>query len=283
MKSILCLLLLVPLMVFSTSAQAYSCSVSSSGVSTAYNPTLTTDTVVQSSATVVCNRTGAEPATISFSLSADNGQNYASGSTNSAKLGSQLLDYDVFKTSGCSPSSKWKTPPNGDFTVTNLNFNGLLTVSTTINYWVCIKGRQTGLAAGTYTDLIAMTLSYGASQLDTNTFPVNISSPWQCSISSAPGTVAFGPYLAYGPALNAATSFGVTCSNYLPYTLAVDPPIGSIYGLAYTLSVSTPSNAGTGALQTLSINGAMAGGQAGTCATGSCTGASNPHTLTVTY
>ena len=282
MKSILHLLWILALMLFSTSAQAYNCSVSSSGISTAYDPAVTADTVVQSSVTVTCNRVSTESATMNFSLAANNGANFTSGNTNRAILGSQLLDYDVYKTSGCSPSNKWKTPPNGDFSV-NLNFSGLLTASTTINYWVCAKAKQTGLAAGTYTDIVTMTLSYGASQTDINTFPVNISTPWQCSISSAPANVAFGPYIAFGSALNASANFGVTCSAFLPYTLAVSPTGGSLYGLSYTLSVSTPSNVGTGVQQTLSINGSMAAGQAGTCATGSCTGASNPHTLTLTY
>jgi len=89
-------------------------------------------------------------------------------------------------------------------------------------------------------------------------------------------------YVGFGAAANASTSFGVTCSTYLPYTMALDATSGTILGLAYTIGLSAPSGTGNGAEQTYTISGTIAAGQSGTCATGSCT-ASQARVLTITY
>jgi hypothetical protein len=88
--------------------------------------------------------------------------------------------------------------------------------------------------------------------------------------------------VSLGSAKAASTTYGVTCTLALPYTMALDATSGTILGLAYTLSLSQSSSTGTGAQQTFSVNGNMAGGQAGTCATATCSG-SQARTITVTY
>lgn len=268
---------------------AITCSLSSSGFSSAYNPALATPTIVQTSFTVSCTSSAAgDPSSVSYTTAANNGL-YANGINNRAFLsGASYIKYDAYIDGSCA--SQWK----GNTTIAGtINFSGTGTVTKTHNFWGCVAAGQTGLAAGVYTDLITTTLSYGPNPQSTatTTFPVNIATPATCSITSIPGNVAFGTYVAFGGALAANASFGATCTNYLAYTLSVSPTGGTIAGIAYTLllqnaapvmSGTSLSVTGSGVEQTYTINGSMAAGQSGTCAIGTCS-ATVPHTLTLTY
>jgi spore coat protein U-like protein len=115
-----------------------------------------------------------------------------------------------------------------------------------------------------------MTLTYGPSSFsDTGTFPVSIATPATCSLTSAPGNVVFN-YVAFGAAVNASTTFGVTCTSYLPYTMTLDAASGTVLGVNYTLVLSASSATGIGSPQTFTISGNAVGGQPGTCGSGSC-------------
>ena len=264
---------------------AITCSVSSSGVSTAYDPTILTQTITQTSFTVTCTRAlSTDPTTVSYSNTENNGIS-ALGINNRAALNGSYIKYDDFLDSGCG--TQWKG---------NTAISGMLTFATTgqlsqsYNFWGCIGPGQL-VAAGTYTDTVTMTLSYGPNPQSTAsaTYPVNIATPATCSMT-APGAVAFGNYVAFGGALAASTTFGATCTSYLPYTVVVSPTGGTIAGLNYTLLLTPPagpsgtslSATGAGALQTYTINGAMVAGQAGLCPVGTCSG-TVPHTLMLTY
>jgi spore coat protein U-like protein len=280
-------LLLLALVACSAGADAaITCSVSSSGFSTAYSPAAAGPTVTQSSFTVTCNRGAtSDPTSVSYAASADNGQN-ALGINNRAAYSGAFIRYDAYIDSGCG--TQWK----GNVTIGgSMSFTTTGPVSKVHNYWACIGASQTGLAAGTYSDLVTMTLNYGPNPQSTylSSFPVNIATPATCGMSPTPGTVAFGNYVAFGPALATNTSFGATCTNYLPYTVAITPTTGTIAGLTYNLLLNlsgltgtTLSVTGNGAQQSYTIDGSMTAGQAGTCATGLCTG-SVTHTLTLTY
>ena len=271
----------------STLAQAaITCSVSSSGFSTAYDPLVRA--IVQTSFTVTCNRgLGTDPMTVSYANTNNNGLNPL-GPKNGAALNGQFIRYDAYIDSTCTNSSQWKgsTAIGG-----NITFATTGPISQTHNFWGCVPAGATAVPAGTYTDTVTMTLSYGPVPQSTasTTYPVNIATPATCS-TTAPGSVAFGNYVAFGGALAASTTFGATCTIYLPYTVAVSPTGGTIAGLNYTLLLTPPagpagtslSATGSGTLQTYTINGAMVGGQAGVCAVGTCSG-TVPHTLTVTY
>lgn len=255
---------------------AYNCSISSGGVGAAYSPAAATTTIVQSSFTITCTRALSDASTMSYSVTADNGT-HAQGTHNRAGFGSSLLAYDLFKDSACG--SQWRGPQSLSGT---LNFGGSTSASTTVSFWACITSGQ-NVAAGTYTDTVNMNLSYGSSPQSTalGTIGVNISTPATCSLTTPPGNVVFS-YVGFGAAANASTSYGVTCSTYLPYTMALDATSGTILGLNYTLALSATSATGNGAEQTFSISGNIAAGQSGTCATGTCT-ASQGRTLTLTY
>ena len=274
------------LLIASAGAQAaISCSVASSGISTAYDPNIGTPTITQTSFTVTCNRgLSTDPTTVSFSNTENNGMN-ALGINNRAALNGSYIKYDAFLDSGCGTQWKGNTAISGTMTFATTG-----QLSQSYNFWGCVVASQF-LAAGIYTDSVTMTLSYGPSPQSTTsaTYPVNIATPATCSMTT-PGPVTFGTYVAFGGALAASTTFGATCTSYLPYTVVVSPTGGTIAGLDYTLLLTPPAGpagtslnaTGIGALQTYTINGSMAAGQSGTCSAGSCSGTVS-HTLTLTY
>ena len=270
-------LLLLP----APSQAAYSCSISSGGVRTAYDPTLATTTVVQSSVTLNCTRASGDSASMAYSLAADNGGN-AKGINNQALLApANFIRYDVYMDSACGTQWKGNSTFNGP-----LNFpTGQLSATATITYWGCIGAAQAG-PAGVYTDSVNMTLSFGPNPQSSTgpvSFPIAIATPATCALTNPPATLNFGIYTALGTsAATGSTSFGVTCTTYLPYTMAVSPTGGTIASVNYTLSLSAGTGTGTGAVQTFSVNGTMPAGQPGVCGTAACSG-QNTHTLTITY
>ena len=254
---------------------AITCNISSPGVQLAY-PANSSPVITQTSFTVTCARNLAgDPTSISYSVSADNGLN-PNGVNNRAFQGTNPLRYDVYRDGACSSAWKGNTTINDSIPV----LSGFTPVSKTTTFWGCVVTSQAP-PAGTYTDTVTMTLTYGTSTA-TNTFPVSIATPATCNVTTPPGNVAFGTYVALGSAVNASTTFGVTCTTYLPYTMSLDAPSGVIAGLRYTVALSATSSNGTGALQTHTISGNLAAGQAGTCSGATCT-ASQTRTLTITY
>lgn len=102
-----------------------------------------------------------------------------------------------------------------------------------------------------------------------------------CSLTT-PANLVFS-YVAMGGAVAATGGgFNVTCTGSLPYTVAVSPTSGTLVGLNYTLGLTSAGSTGTGTAQANAVTGSMVAGQAGTCATASCT-ASATHTVTVSY
>ncbi|HUP29713.1 MAG TPA: spore coat protein U domain-containing protein [Usitatibacter sp.] len=261
-------------------AGAITCTFSSPGFTAAYVPSTGTTNVTQSSVTVTCQRNaGGDATSIAYNIAADNGLN-SSGQQNRARLAAtaNYILYDTFRDSGCSQDWRANAPNRLGGTITGMS--GFIPVSQTLSWWGCIPASQLGLAAGNYSDTVTMTLSYGASS-PTATFPVAIYTPASCTITTAPGTVSF-TYTAFGGAQNASTPFAVTCSNVLPYTMALGATSGVIVGLQYTIALSAAGGVGTGASQSYSVNGTMPAGQAGTCGAASCAG-TQVQTLTITY
>ncbi len=133
----------------------------------------------------------------------------------------------------------------------------------------------------------------------TGTFNVTINFTSVCTVSTAGLAPAFA-YTSNQATAATATgglSYSVTCTNGVPYTMALDAggtgytgtftaPTGSYTNTASTLaySLTLPAAvAGTGAAQTYSLSGAMAANQAGKCtALGGCV-FTDTHTLTITY
>ncbi|HEY1230416.1 MAG TPA: spore coat protein U domain-containing protein [Ramlibacter sp.] len=270
-------LLLLP----GAASAAYSCNISSSGFRTAYDPTVATTNITQSSVTINCTRASGDSTSMPFSLSADNGLN-PKGINNQAFLApNNFLRYDIYMDGSCG--TQWKG--NNTFNGPLIFPSGQLSATANVTYWGCIASAQ-NVAAGVYGDTVNMKLSYGPnpqSSTGLTPFPVSIATPATCALTQPPGTLNFGIYPSLSPvAVNGSAQFGVTCTSYLPYTMAISPGTGTLVGLNYTLSLATPSSTGTGALQNFTVDGTIAAGQAGVCGTATCTG-QNTHTLTITY
>ena len=263
---------------------AITCSIAqpSPGFSSAYVPSNPGTNITQTSFTVTCTRGAAGDATtVNYSVAVNNGLHFSGGSNNAA-FGANLIKYDTYRDSVCS--LRWKGGGNA-FTGLSMTL-GAVGVATSVPtaYWGCIPAGQLGLPAGTYTDTVTMTLTAAGTTImgAPFTFPVSIFTPSVCNITSAPGDIVFA-YTAFQAApATASTTFGATCTNLLPYTMALDATSGVVTGLQYLLALSATSSTGTGLQQNYSINGTMPAGQAGTCAAASCPG-SQPHTLTITY
>ena len=116
-------------------------------------------------------------------------------------------------------------------------------------------------------------------------FNVSATLTSKCEVTAGPTNLAF-TYTSFQLAAATATggAFSVRCTNTLPYTMAVDTvSANTVIGLVYSLALSSAAGTGTGAAIAYTVNGTMAAGQSGTCATAAaCTG-TNAHTLTVTY
>lgn len=275
-RIVLCGIAALALVLPGLAAAAYSCSISSAGVSYAYSPTSPGNTIVQSSFTITCTRALSDASTMAYTVSADNGAN-AQGTHNRAALGSSRLAYDLFKDSACG--SQWRGPQ----TISgSLAFGGGSSASATISIWACITTGQ-GVPAGTYSDSVTMSLNYGPNPQSsaTGAIAVAISTPAQCKLTTAPADIVFN-YTGFGAAANASTTFGVTCTTYLPYAMALDATSGTILGLAYTIALGAPSATGNGVEQSFTISGNIAAGQSGTCGSGTCS-ASQARVLTITY
>lgn len=279
MRTILRLVIALAALILAPLAHAaYNCSITSPGFSTAYNPGAAADNVTTTYFTITCTRSLSDASTMTWNAKADNGLYPRGGGRNRAGFGGNRINYDVYHDSACG--TQWKG--GGSAYTGTLSFGGSTSASLNVTYYGCVPSGQTGLAAGTYTDTVTMTLTYGPSSFtDTGTFGVSIATPATCNLSTAPGNVVFN-YVGFGAAANASTAFGVTCTNYLPYTMALDATTGTILGVSYTLALSASSATGTGSAQSYTISGNIAAGQAGTCASGSCS-ASQGRTLTITY
>lgn len=256
---------------------AITCSITSPGFSTGYDPTTILTNINQTSYTISCNRASAADATsVSYSVSTDNGVN-AAGQNNRAINLASLIRYDAYKNSLCSTIWKSNSPIAGTIAFTTTG-----TVSTTTSFWGCIPAVQTGVTSTTHTDTVTLTLSYGTpTATATGSYPVAITPPTNCQITTAPGNIAF-TYTSFGPLASASTTFATTCTNGLPYTLALDATSATLIGLNYTLGLSAANATGTGVAQTFTITGGISAGQSGVCTTAVCTG-TQIRTLTITY
>jgi spore coat protein U-like protein len=279
---------------------AVACSVASAGASLAYFDTgSAVPARVSGSATVNCTRSdlSRDPAILYVALGA------ASGNSNSARSRARLLGgatqdtLDYWLYSDAAESFVWSEKGgSGSVRLTaTLNFGSGATASQSILYYAKVpptsaQSRPPG--KGPYQDTQTLTLYQSTTSLAdaaksnqaaaTTTFPVQLTVPENCVLSSPPGNLAF-TYTSFqtSPA-TAGTSFAVTCVSNTAYTLSLDATTGTLAGLAYTLALSTSSQVGTGLPQSATISGTIAAGQSGICSATSCT-ASVVRTLTVTY
>lgn len=293
--------LLFSLSYFHVSQAAVFCSVTSPGFATAYVTANTATNVTATSFSVTCTKDAVgrrATSTVSYQVTAGNGLQ-PTGTQNRAKKLTGFLNYSVSTLPTCI------TPWKGTTALPTIAASFVMAINTTVTntytFYGCIPPLQVATApAGNYTDTVALTLARpaggggrgGRVTFTNGTFPVIIVAPATCTLTTPPTNLAF-TYTAFR-ATTALTSgtFGVTCSTLLPYTMALDATVGVVTGLNYTLALNTIAtggtsplaSVGTGVAQSFFVNGSMAAGQAGTCAStaAACTGA-QVRTLTITY
>lgn len=115
-------------------------------------------------------------------------------------------------------------------------------------------------------------------------FNVTVNLTSKCAVTTAPAPVVFN-YISGGGAVGSTGGgYQVTCTNTLPYSMALDAVAQTFptTGLTYTLSLDTGSSAGTGAAQSFTMTGNMAAGQGGTCGAQTCS-ETVVRNLTITY
>ena len=253
-------------------------------ITTVYDPTIGTANVTTGSWSFTCTRLSTDPNTFSWQLGANNGQQPGGGGQNRAVNSGNLINYELYRVVGgpYTNPNRWQDGGTTRFTGT-LSFGASLTATQNGSFDLRVPAGQTGLPAGNYTDMVTVNLrNSGGTIIDSTTFGVSILTTNTCQISVPPGDVNFTYTSFQGTASSANTTFGVRCTSALPYTMALDATSGTLLGLNYALALSSSSGTGSGLTQTYTINGSIAGGQAGTCATAICSG-TQTRTLTITY
>jgi spore coat protein U-like protein len=277
-------------------AMAFNCpSLTVTSVTAVYSPTVAGDNISTGSYSFTCIREAGDPATLNYSLAADNGL-YQGGGSNRARRTptntAERYQYELYRSSPFATANRWQAQvtPSLRFTGT-INF-GAVGSSVTVGplpFILRVPGPQAVDPAGTYSDTVAVTLRDGNTTFIASTnFSVAIITSNSCQISTPPGTVNFG-YTSFQTTVSTATTdFDARCTTALPYDVTVSTPTGPVLGLAYTLSVSasgvlsTKSVTGTGLPQNHIIYGSMPADQSGTCATGTCTDTAS-QTITISY
>jgi spore coat protein U-like protein len=275
-----------------TAHAAITCSIAPpSAVNIAY--VASTSNVQQGSVSATCTRTlAADASSVTLDLGANTGNN-GTGQGSDVTLGSAKIAYSFYTNSACS--SQWLKNNYGKNISVPLSMPSVnVPVTSTFNYWACIGSQSlSSYTAGLYTDAVGLQLSINGSNMASASIAVNLHAPAVCTTSNGPGNLTFA-YNAFSPtAVFAGTSFVANCTNFLPYTMTLNPVSGVVAGLRYTLGLSlatagTASNTGAITLSTIAnatgsathyINGSMAAAQAGQ------TGTPVPqtHTLTLTY
>ena len=264
------------------------CTGSVTTVSTSFDPAVGAN--VTGSWTVNCTRAGGDPNTYNFSLGVNGGQYSAGGLPPNRRVKHTGLNnyyrYDLYR----PDNQEWWNFIFGIGRITGtVNFGGALFGSASGTFSVRAAAQAAG-PAGTYIDTVTWTLYQGTGNttLDNGVFNVVFITNPVCTLSPIPNLIFNYTSFQGAPAL-ASANFTVTCSDWLPYSMALDnvgPIIDNAVNLSYTLSLSAPGGTGTGLAQPYSVDGTMPAGQSGNCAGAFCTNAAatnKTRTLTVTY
>jgi Spore Coat Protein U domain len=281
---------------------AITCSVTATGVTGIYAVTSALDLTGQFS--INCNRVTGDPTSQTLYIGINQGETAVTGramlrqqTTNTA---ANRLNYLLFRNSNV-PGSTW-SDGTGRATTSNTaggllitaNFGTGNTFSTTIPYYFRVAANITGKAAGIYDDeqvrvQVRLPPATGAitgttgTQLATALFTTNASILSRCYFSITPTPLNMS-YVAFAPTPSTGSNnFSVNCTLSTPYTMALSSTSGVLVGLNYSLALSATSSVGTGFAENFNVVGTIAAGQAGTCATSSCSATSAPQTITITY
>jgi spore coat protein U-like protein len=275
------------------------CMVSSPVYSTSYSPFTTGNTSQALTLEVTCSRsTDLVATTVVYRVKSLQGNQPAGGSNRAVLAGSpnKYINYDLYIDSNCS--ILWKGTTNYIENTNLVLAAGATSATAQHTFYACIPQQTMVVFGNAYVDSPVLNLVHvsanpgnpNVSQQTDGNLQVSINVPKTCNISTPPGTVNFGNYVAFGPAKTASATFGVTCTNQATYEMSItdnqDRPIASgvLAGLRYDLSLSATNDTGRGTEKRHQINGTMAAKQPGSCANSGCVGEqSNKHKLVVTY
>lgn len=283
-------------------AQAVTCSTfAPASWSLVYDPNSAIPASTISSVALTCTRQAGDGKTATLTISANSGLHPAGTINQAISAGSSLVQYNNYTNN--LYTLVWGT--GGSTLSALLTFGGVgSAASVTVPFYALIPAGQTTAPAGTYTDTVTLTLLNGVTPVAPNTasFTATVTINPYCKFSTAPGAVSFSYNSLQTTAAAASSSFGISCTNLLPYSVSLDlySVTDSAVNLAYTLNLGQSirpagsayspgaplSAVGNGTAQTISIDGSMAAGQAGTCNLATCTNAAstnNVRTLTITY
>jgi len=276
---------------------AYSCNVTATSVGVIYTAA-NVDT--NGTVTLTCTRGSGDANSLTYRIKAADGLNAtAAAPYRRARRGASanylnyiLLRGTVGGAASCGNTSNWRAPANGNADVmrSTLNFGAALSASVTWGYCIRVRGTAGGNpaapTAGVYTDSFNVFAQYPGTNAGVLTstvaanYTVGVSN--QCVLNTFPTAMVFN-YTSFSATPQVLTrQFDLRCSNALPWSVAVSPASGTLLGLSYTLARSPVSGTGNGADQVITLTGTLPAGQAGTCASATCT-ASQPHVVTITY
>ena len=280
-------LALVCIIATSSASAAITCSsVTVTAITTAYDPNVPANNDSTGTFTATCTRNLAgDPATVTYYLGASTGGGSFFGGSRHVTLGANNYSYNLYRDAAFS--LPWLDNADANRIAVTFNFVGPApsTASVSGAFYMRVPGSQTPAGPpGNYTDNLNVRLRNPPGADPTAALPISVRTQTWCTVTVPPGNVSFTYTSFQGASSNAGTTYGVRCTTTTPYTMALDgtlPYTYSLLGLTYTLSLPAGAT-GSGLTQTHTINGSIAAGQAGACATGVCNG-TQTRTLTISW
>lgn len=278
-------LLLVCLGLFgaSTAQAVISCTATASTVQATYFANDPSPNDATWSVTTNCIRSSSDPTSTTYRLRVNNGLYAAGGSNQASDGGTGRIKYDFYRTA--PGTDEWANGGTTDFEGT-ISFGTALSASLTLPFYSRIPAQQ-NVAAAIFTDTVGLNLRYhdgSGHVLTDSTIGVSINNTSLCLLTSPPTQLTFNYTSFQTTAATASSPYTVRCTLNETYTMTLDAGGGTLLNLDYTLTLSNPGGrTGTGMPENFTIDGSIAAGQAGTCATGVCTSAPQTRTLTITY
>ncbi|MFC5520715.1 spore coat protein U domain-containing protein [Polaromonas jejuensis] len=277
---------------------AITCTLTATSVNLNYVNGQGSDATASGTITVNCTRLSTDPNTQTYWVGVNRGSagalrvfRHGGGATSPDRLNVSVLRN--------SDGNNWTTVGSGRANGT-LSFGGALSASAPLTYDFLVAAGQSSKTAGIYDEIFTanLQLTTAGANVATAIFAPTVSITAACFVgqvasgNTAPGAISPSTltlaYTSFAPTNQTATmNFTVDCTRNTTYTLALSLTSGTLLGLNYTLALSPsggpPAIVGSGLAQPYTVTGTIAAGQAGTCATGTCTATKTGVTLTVTY
>ncbi len=251
-----------------------------------------------------CSRSSqATDGNISFAVTASAGENYNSASRHVSfgASSASLMSYTL----ATSSAKFWGDPITVFGSAAHLLTDlfpaaGINTSSGSIPFTFSLNAGFNPIGSALYTDTIFIdgTCSTSNSTACTVTpapLTIGVNALASCTLSAQLPTLSLNYTSFQTSSAASSVMFTTNCTNATPYRINVSPGNGTMLGLPYSIKLGTSGGSatdisstldygltGTGFPQTYYINGSIAAGLAGICATGSCT-ASTPHNLNIEY